>query len=134
MMIMNILIVDDDDFIHKLLTRLLETEGFRIISHAYNGAEAIAMYPLMDIKPDLIIMDHRMPVLDGVSATSEILKLNPQARIIFLSADYSIKEMALNAGALGFLTKPVRGADIIAEMNRCLSDDRVKEFIPSVTQ
>ena len=51
-------------------------------------------------------MDHRMPIKNGVEATKEILKINPNIKIIILSADYSIKEIVMKAGAVDFLEKP----------------------------
>lgn len=58
------------------------------------------------LEPDFILMDHRMPVKNGLEATKELLKSKPNLKIIFVSADISIKNKALEAGALDFIKKP----------------------------
>ena len=52
-------------------------------------------------------MDHRMPSKDGIEVTEEILSINPNTKIIFVSADYSIRDKALEVGAIDFLEKPI---------------------------
>jgi two-component system chemotaxis response regulator CheY len=106
----SVFIVDDDELIHKVLDRLLVAAGFRISAHAFNGAEAVEKFVRMNPKPDIILMDHRMPVTSGVDATREILRLAPSTRVLFVSADETVKGEALAAGAVDFLTKPIRSA------------------------
>jgi two-component system chemotaxis response regulator CheY len=67
----------------------------------------------MKDKPVIIIMDQRMPVKDGVSATQEILNMDPKATIFFGSADLHIEKEALAAGAKGFLLKPFRIEELL---------------------
>ncbi len=67
----------------------------------------------MTEKPVVIIMDQRMPIKDGVSATQEILKMDPGATIFFGSADLHIEKEALAAGAKGFLLKPFRIEELL---------------------
>ncbi len=64
------------------------------------------MYKGFSIKPDITLMDYRMPIKNGIEATEEILKVNNEAKILFVSADMSIKEEALSIGAFGFIDKP----------------------------
>ncbi len=68
----------------------------------------------MKEKPVVIIMDQRMPVKDGVSATHEILEMDPKATIFFGSADLHIEKEAKAAGAKGFLLKPFRIEELLA--------------------
>ncbi len=70
-----------------------------------------------DPRPDIIIMDHRMPGMTGLEATREILKIAPQIKIIFASADASIEKEALKAGVYKFFHKPVIPKDIIKAIN-----------------
>ena len=81
---------------------------------ASDGDEAVRKYKDMKDKPVIIIMDQRMPVKDGVSATQEILKMDPSATIFFGSADLHIEKEAKAAGAKGFLLKPFRIEELLA--------------------
>ena len=103
-----VLIVDDDNFLHKVLERILTIGGHQVVGHADDGAEAIEVFVQLNPKPDIILMDHRMPVMNGTTATRELLHMDPSAKILFISADETVKSEAMDAGALGFLTKPIR--------------------------
>ncbi len=116
-----IMIADDDVFLHRVMARVLGLGGHQVVAHAYNGLEAFKKYANLNDKPDVILMDHRMPVMDGVHATKEILRVDPHAKILFISADESAKEEALKAGAAGFLVKPVRSTMLFKEIDEVLS-------------
>jgi two-component system chemotaxis response regulator CheY len=92
----------------------LEANGHTVIGVASNGEEAVRKYRDMKEKPVIVIMDQRMPVKDGVSATQEILKINPAATIFFGSADLHIEKEARAAGAKGFLLKPFRIEELLS--------------------
>lgn len=79
-----------------------------MIAVASDGEEAVRKYKSMVSKPVIVIMDQRMPVKDGVTATHEILAMDPKAKILFGSADLQIKGEAMRAGAKDFLLKPFR--------------------------
>lgn len=89
---------------------------------ASDGEEAVRKYKEMSEKPVIIIMDQRMPVKDGVSATQEILKMDPSATIFFGSADLHIEKEALAAGAKGFLLKPFRIEELLQAITEAASD------------
>lgn len=80
--------------------------GHTIIGYACDGDEAISKFNQFEIKPDLIIMDHRIPFKDGIETMKEILQIDSSLKILFASADYQIKNVALNAGATSFKEKP----------------------------
>ena len=90
-----------------LFEQFLVIEGHEVVSKAYNGEEAIDIFKQMSIKPDIILMDHRMPAKNGLETTQEILSINSDSKIIFVSADYTVKEKALEVGAIDFLEKPI---------------------------
>lgn len=90
-----------------LFEQFLVIEGHEVISKAYNGEEALDIFNHMSIKPDLILMDHRMPVKNGLETTEELLRIDPNTKIIFISADYTVKKKALDAGAIDFIEKPI---------------------------
>lgn len=93
-----------------------------MVGIASDGEEAVRKYREMGEKPVIIIMDQRMPVKDGVSATQEILKLDPSATIFFGSADLHIEKEALAAGAKGFLLKPFRIEELLHAITEAASD------------
>ncbi|MFW9970349.1 MAG: response regulator [Candidatus Odinarchaeota archaeon] len=101
------LLVDDDVDIVNLFEQFLKFKGHEIIAKAFNGEEALEMYKNSQKAPDIIIMDHRMPSKNGIETTKEILMINPNCKIIFISADYSIRDQALKVGAIDFLEKPI---------------------------
>lgn len=98
-----VLIVDDDLAILEVLQLMLK-DNFEVIV-ARNGREAVEKYRLF--KPDIVIMDIVMPEMDGIQATKEILKIDPNAKIIAISAYAKHKgDEMLKAGALELVDKP----------------------------
>ena len=117
----SLLIVEDDACVHDLLSRILPIRGHSIVGNAFNGAEAVDIFNNLVQKPDVILMDYRMPVMDGIEATRKILEIEPLAQILFLSADSRVKDEAIEAGACGFLRKPISCSEIVASIERLIS-------------
>jgi CheY-like chemotaxis protein len=113
-----VMIVDDELFIVELYRDILQLRGYKVVGTAFDGEEAVKRYMSSPDKPDVIIMDHRMPVMNGVEATKEIIRTNPGQKIIFVSADVLIEKDARDAGAAEFLPKPFRMDDLIEKMQR----------------
>ncbi len=101
-----ILIVEDDPNIQFIYKEMMKLFGFEIIGLADNGETAVEMFKSFKVKPDVILMDHRMPEKDGIEASKEILALDNHSKIIFASADREIREKALLIGAVSFKQKP----------------------------
>ncbi len=121
-----ILIVEDDLAISHLYAQILETMGLQAIK-TNNGKEAVDLYKSLSVKPDIILMDHRMPVKNGIEATKEILEIDNQSKIIFLSADSSVENDALSIGAKKFVKKPFLIKDLIQNIEIALnSEDYLK--------
>jgi len=102
----NVLIAEDHAIVRQGLCGLLKTDGhFKIVGEARTGREAVDL--AATLRPDVILMDIAMPVLNGVEATRQILAVNPAARVIILSAhsDDVYVERTTKAGAVGFLVK-----------------------------
>ncbi len=117
-----VLIVDDQRLMREGLRMLLELEpDIEVVGEASNGAEAISMYD--ELKPDVVLMDVRMPVMDGVEATRKLTGSDPSARVIILTTfdDDAYVFEGLRAGALGYLLKDVSGADL-ADAIRTVAD------------
>jgi CheY-like chemotaxis protein len=100
-----VVVVDDEDFIRELYKDFLESKGITVFA-ARDGDEAVRVFKSMTSRPDAIIMDHRMPGKDGIETTKEILRIDPHVPIIFSSADETVRDDALAAGAVSFWSKP----------------------------
>ncbi|WP_213513164.1 response regulator [Paenibacillus montaniterrae] len=101
-----VLIVDDTSFMRKLLRSIVTKHEYQVVAEAVNGEEAVYQYELY--KPDLVIMDITMPVMDGLEATEAILANNPGAKIIVCSAigQRNMIMRMIEAGARDFIVKP----------------------------
>jgi two-component system chemotaxis response regulator CheY len=107
------MIVDDMVVIQEILKEILNLKGHTITYSAFDGQQAIDYFKDNTDWPDLVIMDHRMPIKDGVSALKELLELDSKIKVIFVSADESARKRALNMGAIGYLIKPFSVKDIL---------------------
>ena len=102
-----ILVCDDSILARKNLTTILNNFGYTDISEVSNGEDAVNF--CKEHRPDIIFLDIVMPVKDGVTATSEIMEADPDARIVIVSSvgtQTHIKE-AIKAGAKDFIQKPI---------------------------
>ena len=99
---MKVLIVDDDIAIREILKIMLN--DFEVIE-ASDGERAVELYKKE--KPDIVFMDVVLPKKDGIQATKEILKIDPNAKIVGISAFESKGEEMLKAGAIALLEKPI---------------------------
>jgi DNA-binding NarL/FixJ family response regulator len=108
-----VLLVDDQRLMREGLHILLALQpGLEIVGEAENGAAALAAYE--ELRPDVVLMDVRMPGMDGVEATWRLRERWPTARIVILTTfdDDEYVFEALRAGALGYLLKDVSGHDL----------------------
>ena len=117
-----ILIVDDDQSLQRLYGLVLKEAGFEIIGTAINGKDAIEKYINLEEKIDLILMDHRMPIKNGLDAMVEIFKINKKEKIIFASADISVKQKALSLGAVAFLDKPFKMQQLLNTIQKIVKE------------
>lgn len=117
-----ILIVDDDQSLQRLYGLILKEADFEIIGTAINGKDAIEKYINLEEKIDLILMDHRMPIKNGLDAMVEILKINKKEKIIFASADISVKHKAISLGAVAFLDKPFKMQQLLITIQKIVKE------------
>ncbi len=112
-MTIRVLIVDDSTFICKSIQRVLEEEAnFKIVGFALNGGEAVVL--ATQLKPDVIIMDVEMPIMDGITAVKQIMAKCPTAILMFSAATKVGAKAtldALDAGAIDFLPKQLEQID-----------------------
>ncbi|KJS55013.1 response regulator transcription factor [Streptomyces rubellomurinus] len=116
-MMIDILLADDEDLVRAGLRAVLEAQGdLRVVGEAADGAEAVAL--ARALRPHVVLMDVRMPVLDGLAATRELVRAGvpdgqpPKILVVttFENDDYVYQ--ALRAGADGFLLKRARAAEV----------------------
>ncbi|MHA7288937.1 response regulator [Arthrobacter sp. MDT3-24] len=128
-----VLLVDDQPLLRMGFRLILEgEEDLHIVGEASDGAEAVRL--VRDLKPDVVLMDVRMPVLDGIEATRAITASGSCARIIILTT-FDVDEYAfagLQAGASAFLLKDVAPSDLVNAVRVVASGDAV--VAPRVTQ
>jgi len=120
-----ILIVDDALFMRRMLADILKKEGFEVCGEAENGKEAVDKYK--ELKPELVTMDIVMPKMeeiDSVAAVKEIIKIDPQAKIIMVSAmgQHALVVEAIQAGAKDFIVKPFQPSRVIEAIRRILGE------------
>lgn len=110
----NILIVDDSRTSRKFLRVLLEANGHVVVGEAENGQEGVQKFQAT--KPDVVTMDITMPILDGMEALRMIKALNPNAKVVMVTAAGQKNKMieCIKLGADEFLTKPFDKAEIAA--------------------
>jgi DNA-binding NarL/FixJ family response regulator len=131
-MTVRVLIVDDDELMRAGLRGVLASDGgIEIAGEADDGRDAV--YWTRKLTPDVVLMDVRMPDVDGITATRAVLEAEPDTRVMILTTfeddDYIFG--ALNAGASGFLLKRTRPEDLIAAIHTIASGDSL--LSPSVT-
>ena len=117
-----IFVVDDDQSLQKLYSLILKDAGFEIIETAINGKDAIEKYKNLEMKPDIILMDHIMPIKNGLDTMAEIFKINDNEKIIFVSADITVKEKAQLMGACAFLDKPFKMKQLLILIQQIVND------------
>jgi two-component system chemotaxis response regulator CheY len=98
-------IVDDEKDLVDVYLRLFRMKRMDIIFVAGNGVEAVDFYCKSVDRPDIVIMDNRMPLMNGIEAMKRILAMGCPVKFIFLSADASVRDEATRMGAV-FLKKP----------------------------
>lgn len=116
-----VLVVDDAAFMRMMLKDILLKGGFEIAGEATNGAEAVRLY--QELKPDLVTMDITMPEVDGITAVKEIKKIDPNAKVVMVSAmgQQAMVIEAIQAGASDFIVKPFQPDRVLEALKKALS-------------
>jgi DNA-binding NarL/FixJ family response regulator len=128
-----VLLVDDDDLMRAGIASVLSSdETIDVVGEAPDGRAAVER--AIALRPDVVLMDVRMPGLDGITATREMLAVSPDVKVVILTTfeqdDYIFG--ALNAGASGFLLKRTRPEELIAAIHATAAGDSL--LSPSVTR
>ena len=123
-----VMIVDDAAFTRNMLKAIIsKIELIEVVGEAANGVEAISLYKKLN--PDLVTMDLVMPEKGGIEATEEILKINPNALIVVVSAlgQEALVLEAAKKGAKDFIQKPFKSEQILEVMDRILKNKKTSK-------
>jgi len=110
-----VVVVDDVEWVRSMLQELIEdVDGVEVCGTAEDGDQAVDL--VLGLRPDVVLMDLKMPRVDGITAAKDILAKWPGARIVLNSAygDAALVEEAMAAGVVGYVTKDRRPAELVA--------------------
>lgn len=134
---MRVLIVDDESLIRMYLRDIIESCGHEVVAEGTNGVEALAL--CKKHKPDIILMDVKMPELDGIEAARQI-GFHHEAPVVLLTS-YSQQDLidkARDSGVYGYLIKPVREEQLVPTLEMALgrykSDAQLREKMAELEQ
>ena len=115
-----VVVAEDESLIRIDIVEILEDHGFEVVGEAGDGEKAVAL--VEELRPDLVVMDVKMPLLDGISAAEIIGKKN-LAPVVLLTAfsQRELVERAAEAGALAYVVKPFTPNDLIPAIDIALS-------------
>lgn len=118
-----LLLADDHTMFRDLLASHLESVGHHVVARAENGSRAVRL--CRQHQPDVVVMDVAMPVLDGIAATREILRVDRRQRVLMVSmhADSVTVRYALAAGARGFLSKDSDIEELVPAIDTVMAGD-----------
>jgi len=130
---LRVLVADDQELVRAGFCVILEAAGFTVAGEAADGAAAVAL--AASEHPDVVLMDVRMPVMDGLEATRQIASSGPGAPKVVILTTFDLDDYvyeALRAGASGFLLKDAPRADLAAAIRVAAAGDAL--LSPSVTR
>ncbi|KQP66723.1 MULTISPECIES: response regulator [unclassified Nocardioides] len=125
-----VMVVDDHPMWRDAVERDLQAAGFDVVAVAGTGAEAIARFPAA--RPQVVVLDLRIPEPDGVEVTAQVLRHDPSARVLILSASGEQADVleAVKAGATGYLVKSASREELLEAVRRVARGDSV--FTPGL--
>ena len=127
-----ILVVDDFEPWRRFLSSMILTKSeWQIVGEASDGLEAVQK--VVELKPDLILLDIGLPKLNGIEAAKQIREVAPESKIIFLTVESSatVMQEALSFGAWGYVVKMMAESELLAAVETVLSG---KRFVSSNLQ
>ncbi|GAC1586673.1 MAG: response regulator transcription factor [Acidimicrobiales bacterium] len=118
-----LLLADDHTMLREAVRRAMESAGLDVVGEAGDGEEAVRL--AAELRPDVILMDVSMPILDGVEATRRIHRDNPEINVVMLTmhVDAEVITRALSAGAVGYLVKDSSMSDVVSAVRLAANGD-----------
>ena len=116
----SVLVCDDAIFMRTMISDILSEAGYEVVGEAASGLEAVERYK--ELKPDLVTMDIVMPDMGGIEAVREIVKEEPNAKVLMCSAmgQQALVVEAIQAGAKDFVVKPFQPSRVLEAVQRVL--------------
>jgi len=116
-----VLVIDDSPFVFKAVSKALEGTEYEVVAHALDGQLGVEKY--IETRADVITLDVTMPIMDGLQAAAKLVEINPNVKIIMLSAmgDETLLNQAREIGVRYFLTKPFRPETLQAKLAEVFS-------------
>ncbi len=116
-----VLVCDDAIFMRTMITDILTQAGYEVVGEAESGAQAVERY--RELRPNMVTMDIVMPDMGGIDAVREIVKIDPDAKILMCSAmgQQALVVEAIQAGAKDFVVKPFQPSRVLEAVQRLLS-------------
>lgn len=128
---LTVLLVDDEDRFRQATCRQLEVRGFKVVE-AVNGKEALTL--LNHANPDVIVLDQKMPEMDGIQTITEIKKINPLIEVIMLTGQATVETalQVMKLGAFDYIMKPLNIDELLykiedAYTKRVLAEEKLKK-------
>jgi len=113
-----VIVADDEAIVRKLVSQVVKSAGYEMVGEAANGRIAVELY--RSTRPGLVILDVKMPVLDGLGALKEIMKEDPSARVVVLTSEAE-KELVteiIKSGAKAYVVKPLDRESFLQKLRR----------------
>lgn len=128
---LRVMVVDDHDLFRSGLRRLLGEDGLSIVGEARSGEEAVRR--VVELRPDVVVMDVSMPGIGGVEATRQVRELAPESAVLMLTVDSDDDSVldAILAGAVGYLLKDARLPEIVRAIHAAAAGEAL--IAPAVT-
>ncbi len=113
-----VLVVDDLPMMRAAIRKALSRDGFRIVGEAENGRDGVLTYA--EKRPDVVVLDIAMPVMDGITALEKLLVVDPAATVVMCSAlgEQEMVMQALRRGAREFVVKPFTTERLVSAVSR----------------
>ena len=117
-----IMVAEDSDEIRLLLKDLLKLGNHEVVAEAVNGFDAVKKFN--DVKPNVLLLDIAMPKKDGLDTLKEIMSVNPNAKIVMITASDDLKTITkcIENGALAYLVKPFDSDQVLASIAMALDE------------
>lgn len=123
-MALSVVLVDDHTMLRQGLRRALESEGIRVVGEAADGRDGVRV--ALATRPDVVLMDVSMPLVDGIDATRHLMAANNEARVVMLTMhiDREVFDSARKAGAVGYITKDAAISVVVEAIRLAANGDR----------